>query len=207
MKNASKHAEELKTLYKKCAKEAKGIERVAMDPLRALVRGCFSFDTTDAKCDAVFAILDKEFVDLNELRVATDLEICEMVGPIIPELERRVTMATQSLNFIFEREHTLTIDRLKSLSKKEIRQYYRELPNSHPFVEAYVLMMGYEGSAVPVDNEILELLLEAEAVEEGTTLEDAQKFLENHLKSEEMFEFFVGARKLLESGSKKKAKA
>jgi hypothetical protein len=46
--------------------------------------------------------IEKEFVDLNELRVATDLEIQELLGTRYPDIQRRVAMITQSLNNIFE---------------------------------------------------------------------------------------------------------
>ena len=195
MKNAGKHAEELKSLLKKLTKDGKAPPRTPMDPMRALVRACFSFDTLDTKADEVLAVFDKEFVDLNELRVATDLEIIEFVGNRVPDAERRVTMCTQALNYIFEREHTLTLERIKALPKKEIRQFYRDLPDPHPFVDAYVMLYGYEGSAVPLDEETRRYLIDNDVLADDAPLDEAQKFIENHLKAEECYEFFHAVRK------------
>ena len=155
MKNATKHADDLKSLFKKLLKEGKPEPRPAMEPVDALVRGAMSYDVTDVRAEDAMKVIGKEFVDLNELRVATDLEIQEMLGVKYPAIEQRVAMITLSLNDIFEREHTLNLDRLKTVSKRDARQFLRELPEIHPFVEAYVMLMSLDGHAMPVDEEIL----------------------------------------------------
>src|ERR1700709_1346790 len=99
MKNALKHAEELKALYKRLLKEGRPEPREVREPLNALVRGAMSYDVSDAKADEALKHIDKEFVDLNELRVATDLEIQELLGTRYPLIEKRVALITQSLNY------------------------------------------------------------------------------------------------------------
>ena len=126
MKNAGKHGEELRALMKRLLKEHKPEPKQVQDPLQALVRGAMSFDVPDTRADEAMKHIEREFVDLNELRVATDLEIQEMLGSRYPEIERRVEMITRSLNNIFEREHTLSLDRLKTVSKRDARQFLRE---------------------------------------------------------------------------------
>ena len=88
-------------------------------------------------------------------------------GTRYPAIERRVAMITQSLNNIFEREHTLSLDRLKTISKRDARQFLRELPDIHPFVEAYVMLFAFEGHAFPVDEGFLACFREHGVVEEG----------------------------------------
>ena len=210
MKNATKHADELKSLMKRLLREHKPEPRQPQDPLHALVRAAMSFDMPDAKADEAMRLIDREFVDLNELRVATDLEIHELLGVRYPAIEKRVAMITQSLNNIFEREHTMNLERLKTVSKRDARQFLRELPDIHPFVEAYVMLFAFDGHAFPIDDEILAYFKEQEVVEEDATLEDAQRFVEYHLKAEECFDLFAAVRKVVsdETGrARKKAKA
>ena len=210
MKNASKHAEELKSLTKRLLKEHKPEPRQLQEPLKALVRAAMSFDMPDAKADEAMRLIDREFVDLNELRVATDLEIHELLGVRYPAIEKRVAMITQSLNNIFEREHTLSLDRLKTVSKRDARQFLRELPDIHPFVEAYVVLFAFDGHAFPIDDEILAYFKEQGVVEDGSALDEAQRFVEHHLKAEECHDLFVAVRKVVsdETGrGRKKAKA
>jgi len=206
MKNATKHADELKSLLKKLLKEEKPADKQVYEPLRALVRAAMSYDVTDARAEEAMKVIEHEFVDLNELRVATELEIQEMLGQRYPDIEKRVAMFTQSLNFIFEKEGTLSLDRLKTISKRDARQFLRELPGMHPFVEAYVLLYSFDGHAVPVDNEILEFLIGKEIVEEGTTIDELQRFVEHHVKADECHNLFLSLRRAASEGEKKRKK-
>lgn len=206
MKNATKHADELKSLVKKLVKEEKPGEKPTFDPLHALVRGAMSFDVSDGKAEDAMKAIGREFVDLNELRVATDLEIQEMLGQRYPQIEKRVAMITQSLNNIFEREHTLSLDRLKTLGKKESRQFLRELPEVHPFVEAYVMLFAFDGSCVPTDDDMVGYLTEAGVLEPETPLEEAQKFIEHAVKADECYEAYTVLRRVSGEAGKKKKK-
>src|SRR5215210_5745772 len=191
---------------KRLLREHKAAPKEAQDPLKALVRAAMSFDMPDAKAEEAMRLIDREFVDLNELRVATDLEIQELLGVRYPEIERRVAMITQSLNNIFEREHTLSLDRLKTVSKRDARQFVRELPDIHPFVEAYVMLFGFDGHAFPVDDEALEFLRDRGVLDGQVTLDEAQRFVEHHLKAEECYELFARLREAAADGKKKQRK-
>jgi hypothetical protein len=206
MKNATKHADDLKSLCKKLVREHKPEPRGDQEPLIALVRGAMSFDVSDHRAADAIKAIEKEFVDLNELRVATDLEIQEMLGQRYPEIERRVRMITGSLNNIFEREHTLSLNRLKEISRRDARQFLRELPEVHPFVEAYVMMMALDGNAFPLDETMLEYLKEEEIFEEDASLEDAQRFIEHHIKAEELYPFYASLRAAAMEGNRGKRK-
>jgi endonuclease III len=210
MKSATKHAEELRSLFKRLLKEHKPGPFERQEPLKALVRGAMSYDMPDTRADEAMKAIDTEFVDLNELRVATDLEIQELLGNRYPQIEKRVALITQSLNAIFEKEHTLNLDRLQTISKRDARQFLRELPDIHPFVEAFVMLFAFEGHTIPMDGQMLEHLREEGVIEPETTLEEAQKFVEHHIKAEECHDFYRALRAAAQSAgddSKKKKKA
>jgi endonuclease III len=199
MKSATKHAEELRSLFKRLLKEQKPAPRERQEPLKALVRGAMSYDMPDSRAEEAMRAIDKEFVDLNELRVATDLEIQELLGNRYPQIERRVAMITQSLNAIFEKEHTLNLDRLGTISKRDARQFLRDLPDIHPFVEAFVMLFSFDGHALPMDDQTLEYLRSEEVVEPETPVEDAQRFVEHHIKAEECYDFYAVVRTAAQS--------
>ena len=213
MKSATKHAEELRSLFKRLLKEYKPAPKERQEPLKALVRGAMSYDVPDARADEAMRAIDKEFVDLNELRVATDLEIQELLGVRYPQIEKRVAMITLSLNAIFEKEHTLNLERLSTISKRDARQFLRDLPDVHPFVEAYVMLYAFDGHTIPVDQQTVDYLTGEDVLEPETSVEDAQKFLEHHVKAEECHEFYTAVRAASsasaggEDKKKKKAKA
>ncbi len=206
MKNATKHAEELKALIKKAPKDPKPDPKPSFEPLAALVRGAMSYDVPDARADEAMSRIEREFVDLNELRVATDLEIQELLGARYPAIEQRVAMITQTLNLIFEREHTLNLERLKTLKKTEARQFLRDLPNLSPFVEAYVMLYGLDTPALPMDESMLALLKDAAILDPAATVVEAQKFAEHHLKSDEYHESYRALRRLAGDESRTKRK-
>jgi endonuclease III len=212
MKSATKHAEELRSLFKRLLKEHKPGPAERQEPLKALVQGAMSYDMPDTRAQEAMRAIDKEFVDLNELRVATDLEIQELLGNRYPQIEKRVAMITQSLNAIFEKEHTLNLERLVTISKRDARQFLRDLPDVHPFVEAYVMLFAFEGHTVPIDTQMLDYLKEEGILEPETSLEEAQKFVEHHIKAEECHDFYAVVRTAAQSSGddtrkKKKAKA
>ena len=204
MKNATKHADDLKSVCRKLNKEHKPPPREPMDALRALVRGAMSFDVPEHRVDEAMAAMDREFVDLNELRVGTELEAQELLGGKFPQIEKRVGIIVSALNNIFEREHTMNLERLKTISRRDARQFLRELPDIHPFVEAYVMLFAFDGHAFPIDDAMLEFFVDEKIVESGTRLEDAQKFVEHHLKAEECYELFTCLRKVVFEGRRKK---
>jgi endonuclease III len=207
MKNATKHADALRSLMRQLVKEYKPAPKQEMEPLKALVRAAMSYDVSDVKADEAMRAIEKEFVDLNELRVATDLEIQELLGVRYPGIERRVAMITHALNNIFEREHTLNLDRLKTISRRDARQFLREMPGIHPAVEAYVMLYAFDGHCFPMDDEILGYLREEEVIDEETSLEEAQRFVEHNLKAEECHDFFCAIRAAVFEESRRKKKA
>lgn len=204
MKNATKYADTVRSLTRSLLKEGKPLPIQKMDPLKALVRGAMLFDVSDTQADEAMRLIEREFVNLNELRVATELEVQELLGMKYPVIEDRVQMITSCLNAIFEKEHTLSLDRLRTISRKDARQFLRDLPNINPFVEAYVALFGFESPAVPVDNETLNYLRNQGIFDDSTTVEEAQRFLEHHLKAEECGEFFCLMRRAVYSETKKR---
>ena len=213
MKNATKHADTLKSLCKKLTREHKAPPITPVPAVEALVRGVMSYDVPDSRADEAMKVIQREFVDLNELRVATDLEVQALLGQRYPLIEKRVAMITLALNNIFEREHTLNLERLKEVSKRDARQFLRDLPDVHPFVEAYVMLYAFDGHTIPVDQQTVDYLTGEDVLEPETSVEDAQKFLEHHIKAEECHEFYTAVRAAAsasaggEEKKKKKAKA
>jgi endonuclease III len=204
MKNATKHADDLKALCRKLVKDQKPEPRQPQEPLQVLVRGAMSYDVSDSRAIDAMRCIEREFVDLNELRVGTELEVQDLLGQRYPAIEQRVTLITAALNRIFEKEHTLSLDRLKTLSKRDARQFLRDLPDMHPFVEAYVMIYGFDGHAFPIDNETLEYLKEQKIVDPDTSLEEVQKFIEHQLKAEDCYDLYVSVRRVLWDEKKRK---
>ncbi len=52
------------------------------------------------------------------------------------------------------------------------------------------MMFAFEGNAFPIDKEMMDYLREEGVIDEETTIEEAQKFVENHIKGEEIYDFY-----------------
>jgi hypothetical protein len=195
MKNATKHAELLRATFRRLVRDVKPQPLVKLDALKSLVRGAMSYDVSDNRADEAVRLLEREFVDLNELRVATDLEIAELLGVRYPNIEQRVELITRALNTIFEKEHTLSLERMSSLSNRDVRQFLRVLPEMNPFVEAYVMLYSFDGHSVPLDRLMFDYLCDQGILSEKMSVLEAQKFIEHHLKTEECHDFYVSIRR------------
>ena len=194
MKNVAKHAEKLKPFQKKLLKDFEPPDKEPLAPLPAVVRGILSFDAPESKVESALKSLDKEFVDLNELRVATELELVSVIGPRYPHVQRRATMLRDSLNGIFADHETLNLQALTDLKRKETQDGVSNIAGLSPYVESFVMLYGFDAPAVPTDDAMLALLRDAEVVEPESTAEEAQKFLEDKLKADEMYPFFAALR-------------
>jgi endonuclease III len=193
MKNATKHADTIKSLAKKLVKEHASEPREGMEPVRALVTALMSYDAPDDKAAEAMAKFDEEFVDLNEVRVATELEVAELLGKY-PKLEDRAERLKAVLNHVFDREGVLGFERLKTLKRAEQRQFFKELPEMIPFVEAYVMMYAYDTPAFPVDAQTHEWLASHGATEPDASPAETQKLVESTLKGEDLHEFYQALR-------------
>jgi hypothetical protein len=73
------------------------------------------------------------------------------------------------------------------------------------------MMFAFEGHTFPIDDAMLSLLRDEEIVDEDTSLEEAQKFVEHHLNDQQCYEFFSALRQGVYDrpvkATKKKAKA
>lgn len=206
MKTATKRADELKSLFRKAAKEHKPQPQQPLEPLVALVKGILSYDVSDDRAAEAMAAFDREYTDLNELRVATELEVIELAGPRYPAIEARSAMITRVLNAIFEKEHTLNLSRLQEAKKTETRQFLKELPEIHPFAEAYTMLFGFGGNAIPIDDTMAGYLKDAGIFEPEASLEEVQKFVEHHIKSDDSYDFYVSLRAASQVSQAKKKK-
>lgn len=194
MKNATKHADAIRSLSKKLIKEHKPEPRELIDPVRALVVAVFSYDTTDDRAADAMKRIDEEFVDLNELRVATELEVADLVGTRYPKLDERAAALKAILNHIFEREGVLGFERIKTLKRAEQRQFLRDLPEMTPFVEASIMLNAFDVPAFPIDEQTHAWLEAADATESDATLDQTQKLVESSLKADEVGLFYIALR-------------
>ncbi len=215
MKNATQHAQTLKALIASLTKaHAKAIgaagDRPALDPLRALVLACLREDQPEAKIAPALAALDAEFGDANEIRVATELELADHLEPHLGEQGSHAVAERlkAALGAVFEVEGHLSLSRIEKLAKREQRQAFRALVdrsegNITPFAEGHVALTSFAIGTLPIDATLHALLVERGAVDAEADAADVRKFVEQNVKLDDAWPFFIAARAEAHAGKAK----
>ena len=69
------------------------------------------------------------------------------------------------------------------------------------------MLIAFDGHAVPIDDETLGFLHGHGIVEEGTSLDEGQRFVEHAVKAEESYDFFAALRRVVLADAAKSKKA
>ncbi len=185
MKNAANYARKLRTLLRKIMPSG-GFEPLpTVDPATRLVIGFLQWNATTRQAHAALQRLMGGVVDNNDLRVTHPAEIAGILGPRYPLATERAARLRDALQAVYQREHATSLDGLTGKAKKDVRAYLDSLPGIVPYVSAYVMLVGFGGHAMPLDDRLLELLREQGVVEPSASLEEVAGFLERHIKAEE----------------------
>ena len=147
MKDATKYQTKIKPLLT-------GLKRVRVpadsgDPIRLLVQSVMEANATSKDVDKAMATFDKEFVDLNELRVAQPREIVEMLSKSFPHVRAKAIEVTDAMNRIFNRVNDLSMAYMADMAKRDLRRHLIRIGLS-PYAAARILSVGFEGHAVSI---------------------------------------------------------
>ena len=195
MSTVAERTAALKALHKQLLKDHPPAERWVLDPLPAVVRGIMGEDVADDRVDAAVDAIDAEFVDLNELRVATELELAELVGSKYPDIVPRSVALRQVLNDVVEREGTLRLDRLKTLADPaDVEARLSEMNGLPPYALAFAMLHAFDHPSMPVDATTLRALADAGVVDADADAPTAAAFVEQKLKPADVYDFFTALR-------------
>jgi len=156
-----------------------------VDPmLHLFVYSFLLWDASTGQARAALKRIRETFVDYNELRIAFADEIAAAFGERYPRGYERALRLRSSLHDIFRREHSLSLQSLTELSKREARTYLDSIDGTPAYVSARVLSLGLGGHAIPVDQRIADLLA-AEAVlgDDVTDADSAASWLERQIRA------------------------
>jgi hypothetical protein len=137
--------------------------------------------------DAVGALkrLKAAFFDWNDLRVSLVSDIVDVIGHRHWRAADRVSRMRDAMNGIFRREHKVSLERLRTLMKRDAVNYMETLPGMIPFVANRVLLVGVDFHSVPVEEFGMQMLVQAGALPAGMSLADAGGWVTRHVKAEE----------------------
>lgn len=187
MKNESTYAKKFTTLWKKI-KAAQPNPLPALAPIDLIVVSFLEWNSTRSQALRARGKLMAELIDLNDLRVSHQEELVRLIGVNYPRAAERVARMHEVLHEVYLREHGMSLDGIEGKTKKVVKTYIDTLPGITPYVASQVLLLGFGGHAVPVDDRMVELLRAEGCVDEEATVEEVSAFLERQIKAADAVE-------------------
>lgn len=185
MKDGTRYAGRFKRAYAKL-KHAATISEIPQwpDPIERLATAILGVECGDAPASRAVKKLNETMVDWNEVRASYPSEVHLAIGNQIPSAEVRCSNLIRALNAIYNREHSVSLDRLKTVGKREARHYFDELDGVDDYAAASVILWSLGGHAIPVGDRVLSALRESDLVHPSATRADVQAFLERHVAAD-----------------------
>ena len=179
----------------------------AMTPIEEFIFSFLLWNTTTTKANVAQRKFSSDFVDFNELRVTQSEDIADLLGVQYPQREERVQRLLAALNDVYNREHAVALDSLKEMSKRDGRQYLNSISGMTPYVAARVTLVVLGGHATPVDDRMLEAMVEEDLFEDGTTCAEAIGALERVVRASDGLETYQALQAWADDGMPRMSKA
>jgi hypothetical protein len=195
MRGATDCAKRLKSLFNSLrSRLGKVAHPPATDPITQLILGVLTRDVPEAKASEGLERLRGMVVDYNELRVIPPIELAQVLGDF-PDSRLKCEDISRALNAIFAQEHTISLDRLTSLPKRDVLAILDELDGLEPYTRARIRLLGLHLHAIPLDEAMWAAARAQGIVDPKCGLAEAQAFLERHVADEDALEFVALLRK------------
>lgn len=183
MKNATQYAQKIKRLNGKIKKEAQKDPPVEVNgAVETLLLGILSRPTTQKKAVEALTRLKESTVDMNDLRVTPVADIVQIIGVSYPRARSVAEEISAVLASIFNQVHEVDLSFLKSLGKKAAAAFLDALDGLSQHANAFFTLRHLNSSAVPLDEQAYTYLIKTDHLPEGTSIEEAHKFLRTHIK-------------------------
>ena len=195
MKEGTRYAERLRKAYARI-RPSVSVPTMPdpLDPIRCLATAVLGGEcgdpATERWIDRIFTVM----VDWNEVRVSNPLQVAEALVDTSPEVVQRCQRLVSALRAVFNREHKLSLDRIRTLGRREARQYLESLDGVDGFAVASVVLWCFGGHAIPVSDRLLEALRKGELVNPAADRDEVQAFLERNVPAAQAGEFSLVMR-------------
>jgi hypothetical protein len=173
-----KHAAAGAALKASC--EPEGVDLVDL-----FVHSYLLWQAPSGDASAALKRLKASFIDWNDLRVSLTSDIVDVIGARYWRVGDRVSRMREAMNGVFRREHKVSLDRLRTLMKKDAVSYMETLPGMIPFVANRVLLVGVDFHSVPLEEFGVQLLVQAGVLPVGMPMVEATGWVNRHVKADE----------------------
>jgi endonuclease III len=188
MRGATQCAQRLQEYLQSLRTRLGKVNRPAVtDPTTQLVIGVLSRDMPESKARQALDAVRSMVVDFNELRVIPPLELADLLGDY-PDARGKSEDIIRALNRIFAFEHTVSLERLRELPKKDMLAYLDRIDGLEAYTRARIRLLGLEKHAIPLDEAMWALARSEGLVDGKCSLEEAQAFLERQVPEDAALE-------------------
>ena len=174
------------------------------EPIAELVYAFLLWESTTARADHAFKRVCDQFVDFNDLRVSRPVEVAVALGKTSPHLDERIMRLQAALKDLYLREYEVSLNNAAQMSKRDARKYVETLEGAPPFVAARVTLFSLGGHAVPVEQRLLDALINAGLMDADCDVVKAQGLLERYIKAEDGVQAYLKLQHFSETGGVKK---
>lgn len=188
MKPDSPEAKQFLSLIQQLKGEHEIQTSAKVDPAIQLAMSFLTWNATQQQAEEAYGRLMEVFVDINELRVAMEYEVVELLGPTYPQGAERAARMREALQELFVREHATSMASVQSKGKKEQRAYLETLPGITPYVMSQVALLSFGAHAVPVDEKLKHLLVKEKIVDASLTPAEIEAMLLRVVKAADALE-------------------
>lgn len=122
-----------------------------------LLYSCCLEDSDYEAADEVFARLQEDFLNWNEVRVTTVAELAGVMKKL-HDPKAAALRFRQTLHGMFEAHYQFDLEFLKKENLGKAVQTIEKYRGSTPFIVSYTAQAGLAGHSIPVDNALLLLL-------------------------------------------------
>ena len=195
MKNGTAYAAKLKKVYAK-QKQLVGPVEVpeSGDAMVQLAEGILGIANGVDFAHRLVSRMLTNVVGWNEARVSNVFELQRAAGDSVESHKPYYERLLRALQSVYDHENKMSLDRLRSIGRREGRSLLESLDGVDEYAVASVILWSLGGHAIPVCDRLLETLKTADVVHPDASRAEVQAFLERHIPAAEAKTFCLTMR-------------
>jgi len=207
MKDSKTYAQKISTLFKKLKKNT-AVKPVKFDcSVDSIIYAALIEYLPFSKANSIFKKIHNHFVDNNDLRVARNEEIIDVLGGDNETNQQIASQLRKVLNSIFNRYDMLNLESLLEEGKRQAKKDLESLDGISPFMVSYCFLTSLHGHAIPVTQTMVDYLKQNGLVHPNSDLHDITGFLERQISASDAYAFFYLLKSEADSASASAAKS
>ncbi len=190
MSSATHRADKINKLFKVARKFYQPVEPPSnRTVIEHLLYSCCLENATFEQADEVFARLQEEYFDWNEVRVTTTAELAEVMKKL-PDATEASNRIRRTLHGLFEAHYSFDIEFLRKENLGKAIEQIEKYRGVSPFCLSYVSQSVLGGHSIPVDESLLLLMQVIGVVTESEAAAFRITGLERTIPKNKGIEFF-----------------